>query len=603
MATSILTPLNTSSNPVSYTIKVNSKELDSELIVMRVDVWGEINKISRAAISIIAGNMHMNTFEESEMTNFEPGKDVEISLGYKQANAIVFKGIIVKHRIEVRAGYERLRTRSVLILECADKAIKMTIGRKSEIFESKKDSDVITTMASTAGLSKTITATTTKHSFLAQYDITDWDFMLRRAKANGLVVFNAENALTVKKPEVSGNSVATITYGLDSTSFEGEVDSSSQLQGMEALAWDYFKETNVKQTAAEPSNLSKPGNLVGKTIGKTAAPTTFTLNVKTPIDLTTEVKDLADAGLVESRLKRVRGTVKFRGINKVKIGTIITLAGFGARFNGDTLVTSVRHLVEDGAYSTTAGFGLPGNDHEPDFLDENNTWISAIKGLHVGIVKKLDGDPDQKNRIQVNIPSLKGTGDGLWCVLSHFYTTNQAGSFFIPELKTPVIVGFLNEDPRYPVVLGCLYNSKNKPKETLTKDNFVKSFITKEKLNLKFNDKDKIITIETPGGHNIVISDKEKGISITDKNGNSIVTSESGIKITSKKSIVLDSKETIEIKAAKGVTVSASGGDIELSSKGITAKASAKLAVKANGGADIQSSATVNIKGSMVNIN
>jgi len=603
MATSILTPLNTSSNPVSYTIKVNSKELDSELIVMRVDVWGEINKISRAAISIIAGNMHMNTFEESEMTNFEPGKDVEISLGYKQANAIVFKGIIVKHRIEVRAGYERLRTRSVLILECADKAIKMTIGRKSEIFESKKDSDVITTMASTAGLSKTITATTTKHSFLAQYDITDWDFMLRRAKANGLVVFNAENALTVKKPEVSGNSVATITYGLDSTSFEGEVDSSSQLQGMEALAWDYFKETNVKQTAAEPSNLSKPGNLVGKTIGKTAAPTTLTLNVKTPIDLTTEVKDLADAGLVESRLKRVRGTVKFRGINKVKIGTIITLAGFGARFNGDTLVTSVRHLVEDGAYSTTAGFGLPGNDHEPDFLDENNTWISAIKGLHVGIVKKLDGDPDQKNRIQVNIPSLKGTGDGLWCVLSHFYTTNQAGSFFIPELKTPVIVGFLNEDPRYPVVLGCLYNSKNKPKETLTKDNFVKSFITKEKLNLKFNDKDKIITIETPGGHNIVISDKEKGISITDKNGNSIVTSESGIKITSKKSIVLDSKETIEIKAAKGVTVSASGGDIELSSKGITAKASAKLAVKANGGADIQSSATVNIKGSMVNIN
>ncbi len=603
MATSVLTPLNTSSDPISYTIKINSKELDSELIVMRVDVWGEVNKISRATISIIAGDIHLNTFEESEMADFEPGKDVEISLGFKQTNAIVFKGVVVKHRIEVRAGYERLRTRSVLILECADKAIKMTIGRKSEIFESKKDSDVITTMASTAGLTKTITATTTQHTFLAQYDMTDWDFMLRRAKANGMVVFNAENALTVKEPEVSGTSVATITYGLDTTSFEGEVDSSSQLQGMEAMAWDYFKEADVKQTGAEPSNLSKPGNLVGKTIGKTAAPTTLTLNIKTPIDLTTEVKDLADAGLVESRLKRVRGTVKFRGINKVKLGTIITLSGFGARFNGDVLVTSVRHLIEDGAYSTTAGFGLPGNDHEPDFLDENNTWISTIKGLHVGIVKKLDGDPDQKNRIQVNIPSLKGTGDGLWCVLSHFYTTNQAGSFFIPELNTPVIVGFLNEDPRYPVVLGCLYNSKNKPKETLTKDNFVKSFLTKEKLNLKFDDKDKIITIETPGGHNIVISDKEKGISITDKNGNSIVTSDSGITISSKKSITLDSKETIEIKGAKGVTVSASGGDIKLSGKGITASASAKLTVKGNGGADIQSSATVNIKGSMVNIN
>ena len=285
------------------------------------------------------------------------------------------------------------------------------------------------------------------------------------------------------------------------------------------------------------------------------------------------------------------------------MGSVITLAGFGARFNGDTLVTSVRHILEDGVFSTTAGFGLPGNDQEPELLEENNSWISTIKGLHIGIVKKIDGDPSKKNRIQVNIPSLKGSGNGLWCILSQFYTTNQAGSFFIPELNTPVIVGFLNEDPRYPVVLGCLYNSKTKAKETITKDNSVKSILTKAKLNLKFDDKDKVITIVTPGGHSIVISDKKKGISITDKNGNSMVTSDKGITISSKKSITIDSKDKIKITATKGVTTSASGGDVVLSGKGVSAKASAKLTMKANGGADIKSTATVNIKGSMVNIN
>jgi len=80
MATSVITPLNTSSDPISYTIKINSKELDSEMIVMRVDVWGAVNKISRATISIIAGNIHLNTFEESEMADFEPGKMLKYRL-------------------------------------------------------------------------------------------------------------------------------------------------------------------------------------------------------------------------------------------------------------------------------------------------------------------------------------------------------------------------------------------------------------------------------------------------------------------------------------------------------------------------------------------
>ena len=589
---------------VSSKLKFNNTELDSELEykVMQISVWNEVNKICKAKVTLMAGNSQENIFEESELANFAPGKDVEISLGYNQVNTVVFKGIILKHKIDIREGYLNYGSRSLLVLECADKATKMTFQRNSEIYEKKKDSDIISTLITTAGLTKTITATTVVHPFMSLYDITDWDFMIKRAKANGLIVLNSQNELKVAAPAVSGSAALEVKYGDDVMSFTGEIDASTQLQAIEAQSWDFFKELDVKQSGSEPANLAKPGNLTGSTLGKVVNPTKLAFGIKTPLE-TAEVKELADSLLLESRFKRVRGEVSFRGVPSAKLGSILSLDGFGTTFNGDVYASSVEHHIKDGIYTTTVGFGLPENMFEKDLKDENNTWIEPIKGLHIGIVTKIDADPDTKYRIQVKIPSIKGTGLGLWAPLSQFYATNGAGSFFIPELNSEVIVGFMNEDPRYPIVLGSLYNSKNKPKEAFTAENSIKSILSKEKLTLEFNDKDKILTLITPGLNKIVISDKAKGLTIEDQNGNKIVTSESGIAITSKKSITLDSKEEIKLTSTKAITIKSSTADITLDGNNVAVKAKAKFTATANGGAEIKSSATVNIKGSMVNIN
>ena len=589
---------------VSYTLKFNNAELDSKLqySVMQICVWNEVNKICKAKVTLMAGNSAENEFEESELANFAPGKDVEISLGYDQVNTVVFKGVIIKHKIDIREGYLNYTSRSLLVLECADKATKMTFQRNSEIYENKKDSDIITTLITTAGLTKTVTATTVQHKFMSQYDITDWDFMIKRAKANGLIVLNSQNELNVKAPAVTGSAALGVKYGDDVMSFRGEVDASTQLQAIEAQSWDYFKEVDVKQSGSEPSNLTKPGNLTGSTLGKVASPTKLAFGIKTPL-VTTEVKELADSLLLESRFKRVRGEVSFRGFPSIELGSIVTLDGFGTTFNGDVFASMVEHHIRDGIYVTTVGFGLPESLFDKDLKDENNSWIEPIKGLHIGIVTKIDADPDTQYRIQVKIPSIKGTGNGLWAPLSQFYATNGAGSFFVPELKSEVIVGFMNEDPRYPIVLGSLYNSKNIPKEKFTAENSIKSILSKEKLTLEFNDKDKILTLITPGKNKIVISDKDKGITIEDQNGNKIVTSASGIAISSKKSITLDSKEEIKLTSTKAITIKSSTADVTLDGNNVAVKAKAKFTATANGGAEIKSSATVNIKGSMVNIN
>lgn len=588
----------------SCTLKFNNVELTPEFLynVLTISVWNEVNKICKARVTLMAGNTDESTFEESELANFLPGKDVEISLGYNQVNTVVFQGVISKQKIDVKEGFLKHNSRSLLVLECADKATKMTFQRNSEIFENKKDSQIITTLITKyAGLTKTITASTVQHKFMSQYDITDWDFMIKRAKANGLIVLNSKNKLVVKPPAVTGTAALQLKYGDDVMSFRGEIDATTQLQATKAESWNYFTEANVTQNSSEPANLTEPGNITGSTLGEVFSPASLEFGIKTPFD-TAEAKEMADSLLLESRFKRVRGEVSFRGYPAFNLGSILTLDGFGTTFNGNVFASVVEHHVRDGIYITTVGFGLPENFFEKDLKDENNSWIGPIKGLHIGIVLKIDADPETQYRIKIKIPNIDGTGKGLWAPLSQFYATAGAGAFFVPEVGAEVIVGFMNEDPRYPIVLGSLYNSNNAPKETFAANNKIKSIVSKEKLTIEFDDVDKILTFSTPGNNKIILSDKAEGITIEDQNGNKIVTSSSGIEIKSPKDITIKATGKVAIDAT-GVVEIGSKQDVTVKGLNVNVKAKVGAVVKGSATAEISASGQTVVKGAIVMIN
>ena len=221
----------------------------------------------------------------------------------------------------------------------------------------------------------------------------------------------------------------------------------------------------------------------------------------------------------------------------------------------------------------------------------------------MGEVKKIDKDPDNEYRIKVLIPALKSSGDGLWARLTHFYTSPGAGSFFIPEVKSQVVVSFINNDPRYPVILGGLYTKTTKPYTEIKAKNEKKAFVSKEKLTIEFDEKDKDIIIKTSDKNKITISEKKKGITIEDQNGNEIITSKSGISISSKKQIKISSKADVSITGSKGVTISGkSGKGLNFDGSKVNVKSKAKVNVKGSG-VDLNGSGAINIKGGSVNIN
>ena len=542
----------------SFSVKINGSSLGTSYKVYSINIYKEINKLSRATVSIIGGDPKENSFDESEESMFSTGKTVEISLGYDQTNVSVFKGIISKHGLRIKKGFQTATSNNLLILDCVDVAVKLTNTYTTEIYEDKSDSDIISSLLSNvSGLSKSVSFTSGMNDFLPKYNCNDWDFILQRAELNGMVVLNSDNQVTVTEPKpLLTIPELTITYGKGMVDFQAEVNAASQYSTFDISSYDPFSEKSVSSASKEPSLIDQ-GDLDGITISKDVSPSKNELSTSS-ILTSSGAKDIADAYLMRSRLSRLVGKVCVKGVTKLDLGSVITLVGFGSRFSGLAYVTHLSHQFKNGSYTTWVGFGMRYNPIENKNEIDINKFTTKIEGLHIGTVTKIDSDPKSEFRIQVKIPTLKNTGDGLWAKLSTIYTSKEAGSFFIPEVDSQVVVSFLSNDSRYPIILGSLYTNTTNPYKSIESENQFKAIVSKEKLTIEFDDKEKIISIKTSDDNYIKIKETDKEIEITDINKNTITTSSSGIDISSAKDVTIEAKGKILLKGSQGIT--ANGG-------------------------------------------
>ena len=134
--------------------------------------------------------------------------------------------------------------------------------------------------------------------------------------------------------------------------------------------------------------------------------------------------------------------------------------------------------------------------------------LPGMEGLHTAVVKKLDGDPSGECRIQVELPWLEGENKLIWARLSTLYGTNGSGTFWLPEPDDEVLVGFVNNDPAHPVILGSIYGAKHKPPYEYTAENNMKALVTRKKLKIEFDEEKKIITVSTPGNNKVELNDE-----------------------------------------------------------------------------------------------
>ena len=199
MATRTLSPKKGTDLP-TFSVFANGKELGTDFAILSIAISRKVNKIPAAQVVLLDGSIPEEDFPTSNLPDLIPGTEMEIHLGYRDERDLVFKGIIMKHGIRSQTNAS-----SLLVIELKDEAVKMTLGRQNKFYKETTDSDIIQELINQYSLASEVEDTSVEHKEMVQYSCTDWDFMLMRAEANGLLVYVEDGKILAKKPDLQAS--------------------------------------------------------------------------------------------------------------------------------------------------------------------------------------------------------------------------------------------------------------------------------------------------------------------------------------------------------------------------------------------------------------
>ena len=567
----------------TFTVQTNDAELPATIRTIAIDITREVNRIPTARLIVHDGDAAKQDFEISAGDSLVPGNTIKIAAGYSLDENVIFEGVITKQCVRARrAGGSRLH------IEAKDPAFRMTLDRKSKYFEESTDADVFEEIIEGySDLTAEVDTTTETYQEIVQYRATDWDFLVTRAERIGMVCLVEDGTVRIAKPNPAQEAVKSVAFGTGIFDLDMELDARTQFASVTASAWD---PADQAITSSDVTDVSAPeqGNLAGADLAAVGGVETAAFQHTGPFGQG-ELDAWAEAGMTKSRFAKIRGTVRFQGTEIVAPGDLIEIGGVGDRFNGTAYVSGVRHQIGRGDWETTVQLGLDPKWHHERFPVSAPAAAGlhpGVRGLQIGVVTQLQGDPAGENRIQVHAPVIDAEGAGVWTRVVTLDAGAGRGSFFLPEIGDEVVIGFLNDDPRHPVMLGML-NSSNKPAPLeASDDNHEKGFVTRSGIKLLFNDDTPSVSIETPAGHQVLLDDGDGKVLIKDGGGSTVTLDASGI--------TLESPADIVMKATGNVTIEGVNVDV---------KASAALTAEGSATAALKSSGATEVKGSIVQIN
>lgn len=146
--------------------------------------------------------------------------------------------------------------------------------------------------------------------------------------------------------------------------------------------------------------------------------------------------------------------------------------------------------------------------------------MSQINGLCIGLVTQVD-----VGKIKVNFPWLDENHESDWVRIATAMSGDNRGSFFMPEVKDEVLIGFDKGDTRTPYVVGFLWNGVDAPPGQDVRDRRITS---KNGHSIRFLD-------STPNGGSLgaLVIEDAHGNAITMSNGKITIRSQGVLELTS----------------------------------------------------------------------
>ena len=111
-----------------------------------------------------------------------------------------------------------------------------------------------------------------------------------------------------------------------------------------------------------------------------------------------------------------------------------------------------------------------------------------------------------------------------------------------------------------------------------------------------------MITLSTPGGNQVVLSDRDEAITLTDPHHNQVKLDASGITIDSAGDVRINAKGAISVSAVGALSLG-SKADTKVEGLNVTCSAQVGLTAKGSATAELSAAGQTTVKGAMVMIN
>jgi len=497
------------------------------------------------------------------------GKTLEIKAAAKgeRATQLIFKGQIAAVEPEFTAKG------CIISIRAYDQAHKLNRQRKTRTFQNVSASDMVRKIAGENGLQAQVESTSVVHEFFQQSNETDWDFCWRLALMHDYEVVVRDNKLHFRKANKTENTTS-LTWQDNLVSFRPRISGVQQPQTVDIRAWDPKNKQAITVSASNPTTSSQPGvdrRQVASALG----------GGRTAIADRVAADNGEAKALAESTLQRMADAfyeadgLAF-GTPEIKASSQVEVKGVGSKFGGKFTVTSATHSYR-GTTGYMTAFQISGRSSRT-LLElmrppKERDWSAD---LVVGVVTN-NNDPMEIGRVRVKYPSLSDSEESAWARVATPSTGNARGLLMLPQVGEEVIIGFEHGDTRRPIVIGSVFNGRDKPGADLLQ-NRDGSFavLSNEKIHQHAK---KDFVIKSDQNMTVEIKQDEKH---TVKGGYTHETTGAG-KLKA---------QTYTVEAGSSMTVKGAS---------VTVEASAALTLK-GATVDIQGSGPVNIKGAIINI-
>jgi phage protein D len=499
-----------------------------------------------------------------------------------------------------------VQTGAQAVLRAYDLLYRLQRGRHTQAYQNLTDSDLAKKIAQRNSLAiGKVDATTTTYEYIAQANVSDWDFLKARARKNGYEVAIADGKFDFRKPTqareappagtlTSPDVPKTLMYNAQLIEFHPRLTAGAQVKSVQVRAWDPMKKQEITAQAGATAVTAKISDNPSGLASQTAEMEPYRAT-SIPLDGNSGESGLAAALAEELGSSFFEADGIAIGDPRLKAGTAVSISGVAAKFSGGHVLSHVRHVFEH-EYGYRTHFEISGRQERSllglTSLGDTNGQISQtgqpIYGLVVGLVTNIKDDKED-TRIKVTFPWLApkngaGAFESTWARLAIPGGGPNTGVLWMPEVDDEVLVGFEHGDVNRPYILGGLYNGKDKPNLELEKK-------TGAAGDLVSTGKVKRRGSVSRKGHRMIFVDEDAASQIA------ITTSDGKLKIEwdeKKSELRITGDQKVIVKATQEITLQ--------SDKDINLKAQGNIKLEGTAGVDMKSNASFKVQGSTVDV-